>query len=280
MSEKKSRQRERGNLDLTPNPLWIFVLDLLAVCYCLHVTPMGCLEIVLCVVTVLHCFLSLFSIRSLRISQLCEFFTPQWKKSGHTVQLLTVLFGFMQICCCFQAPCSRFTSLSSAVMWLSLLSAGWMCGTLRLVIRTVNDRGAQRDGRGEREACWRGWGLAGDLSHTRALLQATIACVVIVLKAWRAGPCLPLWIVVLGPQLSLSELFPAFLWFFRGLCSEGEGQLKRNKEVGKHYHGTGHGWPFPYASTLPSFFVLCCPGSSRPHAQFWNLAMLRNLHPR
>lgn len=41
------------------------------------------------------------------------------------------------------------------------------------------------------EAWWRWWvwrGLAGDLSHTRALLQATIACVVIVLKAWRPGP--------------------------------------------------------------------------------------------
>lgn len=36
-----------------------------------------------------------------------------------------------------------------------------------------------------------GGGLAGDLSHTRALLQATIACVVIVLKAWRPGPELP-----------------------------------------------------------------------------------------
>lgn len=63
-----------------------------------------------------------------------------------------------------------------------------------LVIRAANDRdtrkGRERAG-GEMIVGVEG-GLDGDLSHTRALLQATIACVVIVLKAWRRGPEPPL----------------------------------------------------------------------------------------
>lgn len=81
---------------------------------------------------------------------------------------------------------------------------------------------------GQREAWWCGWGLAGDLSHTRALLQATIACAVIVLKAWRPGPePPPVDSCVWGPWLSLSELFPSFLWFVTCLCSYGEGQFEK-----------------------------------------------------
>lgn len=80
--------------------------------------------------------------------------------------------------------------------------------------------------RGQSEAWW--WrGLAGELNHTRALLQATIACVVIVSKAWHPGPESPpedrcAW----GPRLSLPGPFPFFLWLVRCLCSRGEGQSK------------------------------------------------------
>lgn len=92
----------------------------------------------------------------------------------------------------------------------------------------------QRKSGGGSEARWWGWGwrgLAGDLSHTRALLQATIACVVIVLKAWRPGPePPPVDCCVWGPRLSLSELFSSFLWLVRCLCSQGEGQFKKKKE--------------------------------------------------
>lgn len=84
--------------------------------------------------------------------------------------------------------------------------------------------GVTGGGRGECEAWWCGWGLAGDLSHSKALLQATIACVVIVLKAWRPGPePPPVDCCVRGPRLSLSELLPSFLRFVRCLCSLGEG---------------------------------------------------------
>lgn len=48
-----------------------------------------------------------------------------------------------------------FMSLSSAIMWLSSLCGGWMCGSLCLVIRTVNDRDAWRD----RERAGGEWGL-------------------------------------------------------------------------------------------------------------------------
>lgn len=69
----------------------------------------------------------------------------------------------------------------------------------------------------EQEGRWRsgddggsrgGGELAGDLSHTRALLQATIACVVIVLKAWRPGPSLPFC----GPLYVGAAAYPSFLW--------------------------------------------------------------------
>lgn len=55
-----------------------------------------------------------------------------------------------------------FMSLSSAIMWLSSLSGGWMCGSLCLVIRTVNDRDAwrEREGAGGSvRAWWLGWGV-------------------------------------------------------------------------------------------------------------------------
>ena len=99
-----------------------------------------------------------------------------------------------------------------------------MCGSLCLVIRTVNDRDAWGDRERERERLGVEGVIAGDLSHTRALLQATIACVVIVLKAWRPGPGPPP--VDWGPRLSLSELFSSFLWPVRCLCSQGEGQFE------------------------------------------------------
>ena len=89
-----------------------------------------------------------------------------------------------------------------------------MCGSLCLVIRTVNDRDAWRD----RERAWGkvrpggeggGGEGAGDLSHTRASLQATIACVVIVLKAWRPGPEPPPRLLCAGD--SVSRAFPLLL---------------------------------------------------------------------
>lgn len=99
---------------------------------------------------------------------------------------------------------------------------------------------------GEREGLvvwmrWWGGGL-GDLSHTRALVQATIACVAIVWKAWRPGP---------EPPPSNCLCVGAAAFTFRALRLLLVGLLdvcvlrpkvnfNRNKEEGKHYHGTGH----------------------------------------
>lgn len=110
---------------------------------------------------------------------------------------------------------------------------------------------------GESEAWWCGWmwrGLVGDLSHTMALLQATIACVVIVLKAWRPGPESPpedccAW----GPRLLLPEFFPSFLWLVRCLCSQGEGQFKK-KEEGKTSPWYCSCMTSPYTAALPFLF--------------------------
>lgn len=77
---------------------------------------------------------------------------------------------------------------------------------------------------GREEAWWCRWELAGDLSHSKAFLQAVIACVVIVLKAWRPGPELPpVDCCARGLRLSLSDLLPSFVWVVRCLCSLGEG---------------------------------------------------------
>lgn len=104
-------------------------------------------------------------------------------------------------------------------------------------------------------------GEGGGLLESWAIpeLQATIACVGIVLKAWRPG----LWIVVLGPQFSLSKLFP-FLWLVRSLCSWGEGQFEK-KEGGRKT------WPWHRSCVTsptchrPSIFF-CFMSSWQPRA--------------
>lgn len=100
----------------------------------------------------------------------------------------------------------------------------------------------ERGGGGE--AWRRGWGLRGfaeDLSHTRALLQATIACVVIVLKAWRPGPEPPLWTVVCGGRgFRFQSFSPPSCGLLDVFVLRAKVNLERNKEEGKHYHGTVH----------------------------------------
>lgn len=116
---------------------------------------------------------------------------------------------------------------------------------------------------GRRRGVGAGRGWTGDLSHTRALLQATIACAVIVLKAWRPETEPPpvdccMW----GPRLSLSEIFLSFLWLVGCLCSRGEGQYERSKEEGKHYRGTVHCDPSLYCGS--SIFIFFFMFSERP----------------
>lgn len=56
----------------------------------------------------------------------------------------------------------------------------------------------------------------------------TLACVVIVLKAWRPGPePPPVDCYAWGPWLSFSVLSPSFLWLVGCLCSQGDGQFKK-----------------------------------------------------
>lgn len=98
-----------------------------------------------------------------------------------------------------RARCTRGSLVCVAVVGRNVIILArqglWMRRRLCLVIRTVNDRDAWGDAE---KGWWEGAGGqrergplvlpgvgAADLSQTRALLPATIACVVIVLKAWR-----------------------------------------------------------------------------------------------
>lgn len=121
------------------------------------------------------------------------------------------------------------------------------------VARTKKPGGSARPG-----------GEGGGLLEIWAIpeLQATIACVVIVLKAWRPG----LWIVVLGLQLSLSKLYPSFLRFVRSLCSWGEGQFEKK-------YGGWKTWPWhrscvtsPQCHRPSIFFFVCFMSSWQPRA--------------
>lgn len=194
-----------------------------------------------------------------------------------------------------------------------------MCRCLCLVIRTVNDRDAWGDaekrlvggGGGQRERgplVLPGIGAA-DLSQTRALLPATIACVVIVLKAWRPpllrGP--PLVCVCVCVRLSLfgNFFFLIFSFFFFSPLPPACGLLdvfvlgakvnwRRNKERRKTL-----AWPrscvtfpsyrrpamfklsffsfsFPLFSLISFFFVLLSALCVMPGSE---AATLRNLHP-
>lgn len=105
-----------------------------------------------------------------------------------------------------------------------------MCGSLCLVIRTVNDRDAWRDREGAGgsvRAWWLGWGVRWRFEPYQGFTAGHNSmcgdCVEGLASRARASPR---GLLCVGPRLSLSELSPSFLWFVRCLCSQGEGQFK------------------------------------------------------
>lgn len=130
---------------------------------------------------------------------------------------------------------------------------------------------------------WRVWrGLAGDLSHTRALLQATIACVVIVLKAWRPGPePPPRRLLCMGAAAFTSRVFPPSCGLLDVFVLRAKVNLNRKKK--EKLHGTVHVWPLPTPPPFHLFYFLvfyvlaaCSVIRKFKNWQHWGIYILTN----
>lgn len=179
-----------------------------------------------------------------------------------------------------------FLSLSSAIMWLSSLCGGWMCGSLCLVIRTVNDRDAWREteGAGGESQAWVArvgvswsWRFEPYQSFTAGHNSMCGDCVEgLASRPWAFS----LWTVVHGGcGFCLKSFSPPTCGLLDVFVLRAKVSLKRNKEKGKHHYATAHVWPLPIQPPFYCFLFLFCFMFFWQLSVSWKPATLRNLHP-
>lgn len=176
--------------------------------------------------------------------------------------------------------------LSSAVMWLSLLCRGWMCGSLCLVIRTVNDRDAWRDREraggglvamvGVEGVSWRFEPYQGFTAGHNSMCGD---CVEGLASRARASPLRT--VVHGGRGFHFQSFSPPSCGLLDVFVLRAKVNLNRKKK--EKLHGTVHVWPLPSPPPFHLFYFLvfyvlaaCSVIRKFKNWQHWGIYILAN----